>query len=339
MTRGLVVLLLLFAPLGCSSRKPAESRWVPLAEPREAAPSASPGLLLDSVVAWVNSSPITLSELEEARAHYESVGLLEFSPGPPTEARLNAALERHIDDLLIKAHAEKRGMVAPPELVENHVSETVRQMERNRGGAAELDLFLEQSGASRESLRAELRRWFRHDWLVAQAVYSRLSIGDAELERFVREREERSEPVERWHLLHAHLPLSGSASTEAVTAGRQALEDLLERFRETGSFAEAADAFAAGNRSRGAVALRLPDMTPDEMQKELADAVRSLEPGQASGVLRTMTGLHVFYVERKVDARRILTANLFDEERLKLRGELRKSATIQELTPLLEPGQ
>jgi len=274
--------------------------------------------LADRVVAWVDEDAVTLSELQEALAHYQSQG--DIAPGKADEAKLREARERWIDEALILAQARQKHIEVPTESLDNRAEGVLARMEKSHGGAEAFNRFLARGGTDRRALRAQLREWTRREWILAQAVNERIAITDEEVKRFVEERTRKGLPALRYHLSHLFFPIGKDAPEERWKDVEERGRGVLAAVSPGHAFSEVAGAFAGF----------LGILEPRELQPELAAALEKLEIGTPSGPIRTERGVHFLLIERKTTPREILYTIRFEEERAKWIKELRRKATIQQ---------
>ena len=290
--------------------------------------------LADRVVAWVDEDAVTLSELQEALAHYQSQG--DIAPGKADEAKLREARERWIDEALILAQARQKHIEVPTESLDNRAEGVLARMEKSHGGAEAFNRFLARGGTDRRALRAQLREWTRREWILAQAVNERIAITDEEVKRFVEERTRKGLPALRYHLSHLFFPIGKDAPEERWKDVEERGRGVLAAVSPGHAFSEVAGAFAERSRDEGVQGGFLGILEPRELQPELAAALEKLEIGTPSGPIRTERGVHFLLIERKTTPREILYTIRFEEERAKWIKELRRKATIQTATPILE---
>jgi len=284
--------------------------------------------LADRVVAWVDEDAVTLSELQEALAHYQSQG--DIAPGKADEAKLREARERWIDEALILAQARQKHIEVPTESLDNRAEGVLARMEKSHGGAEAFNRFLARGGTDRRALRAQLREWTRREWILAQAVNERIAITDEEVKRFVEERTRKGLPALRYHLSHLFFPIGKDAPEERWKDVEERGRGVLAAVSPGHAFSEVAGAFAERSRDEGVQGGFLGIVEPGDLQPELAAALEKLEIGTPSGPIRTGRGLHFLLIERKTTPREILYTTRFEEERAKWIKELRRKATIQQ---------
>ena len=275
----------------------------------------------------MDEDAVTLSELQEALAHYQSQG--DIAPGKADEARLREARERWIDEALILAQARQRHIEVPTESLDNRVEGVLAGMEKSHGGAEAFNRFLARGGTDRRTLRAQMREWTRREWILAQAVNERIAITDEEVKRFVEERTRKGLPTLRYHLSHLFFPIGKDAPEERWKDAEERGQGVLAAVSPGHAFSEVAGTFAERSRDEGVQGGFLGIVEPKELQPELAAALEKMEIGRPSGPIRTGRGVHFLLVERKTTPREILYTIRFEEERAKWITELRRKATIQ----------
>ena len=225
-------------------------------------------------------------------------------------------------------------------MIDNQVDPMIERLEKREGGKAQLDVLLERTGETRQSLRERLRGQLRREWTVARFIQSRVTVTDAEVEAFVKERREKGLPVRRYHVAHFFIPVAaGSDEDDWKAAEEIAYQVRLAAARE-GDFLEAALDYAHRYEREGAQAARLGALEPGEMDAAIAKAIEQTEPGHTTAPVRTERGVHVLYLERVTSAREILGALRFEKAKKELALELRNQATSARDRPDAQvPGQ
>jgi len=283
--------------------------------------------LVDRIVAWVNDEPITLSEVEEALVRLQGNGSLPR--GPINERNLRRALEMLVDETLLEAAAVKMGVAVPVETVDNRVEVLLARIEERQGGRERLEAFLADAGETRERLRERLRGQVRRDWTIGQAVGSRFTISESDVEEFRRERRAAGLPAERYRLSHAFLPVPAGAAAAQWDRAESEVHALRIEAERRGDFSRTVADWAKRHAAEGALGGDLGTVEADEIQEELARLLPGLEEGASSEPVRTARGVHLLFLDQKTTAKQILFARRFEEERIRWAEELRRAAAIQ----------
>jgi peptidyl-prolyl cis-trans isomerase SurA len=162
------------------------------------------------------------------------------------------------------------------------------------GGAdderAELVENLEREGIQYANYREDIRRQVLIQRVREREVDSKINVSDAEVDNYLATVASQAGEDE-YMLSHIYVTVPEQATPDVVQARRQRAEDALAQVKAGKDFAEVAasysnapDAGSGGNlgwRSRA----RLPSV--------FADVVRTMKPGEVSGILRSAGGFHI----------------------------------------------
>jgi len=253
---------------------------------------------LDHIAAIVNDEVITRQEL--TRRYEETVRTLkqQNTPLPPREILEKQLLERMITELALQQHARTTGIRVDPAQIERALQRIAAQ---NRLDLAGLAAALERDGQSLESLRATLR----NEFLIARArerdVDNRITVTDAEIEGYLQTQIQQGVENE-YNFAHILITVPEGASPEVIQARRARAEDVLAQLAAGADFAQlsASHSDAPNALQGGAFGWRASGKIPTLF----AEALKPLQPGQVSPLLRSSNGFHILklYDKRGLDA-------------------------------------
>ncbi len=253
---------------------------------------------LDHIAAIVNDEVITRQEL--TRRYEETVRTLkqQNTPLPPREILEKQLLERMITELALQQHARTTGIRVDPAQIERALQRIAAQ---NRLDLAGLAAALERDGQSLESLRATLR----NEFLIARArerdVDNRITVTDAEIEGYLQTQIQQGVENE-YNFAHILITVPEGASPEVIQARRARAENVLAQLAAGADFAQlsASHSDAPNALQGGAFGWRASGKIPTLF----AEALKPLQPGQVSPLLRSSNGFHILklYDKRGLDA-------------------------------------
>ncbi len=303
---ALALLPLLLA--GC-----ALPRWVPFvgrdrpAAPAAAAPAPAPpppsapaprpapveaDEVVDRIVAVVNNDAITLGEVQEAVALYrqENRGRAVDSD----EALFRQLLGRLIDARLQLQEADREKITVEDAEVEEEIAERMKRFgARTR---EELEAMVKAQGLSFEAVRRRVRDSLRVQKLVRRKVALRVSVTEAEIDRYLAENRDKLETGLTYHA--RHILITPETDTDAGwEAARIRAEMIRAQLAEGADFADLARRY-----SRDASARDGGDLGPlkrSELAPEIEQQILALEPGQTSAPFRSRLGWHLFRLESR----------------------------------------
>ncbi len=265
--------------------------WPALAHAQRSVP-------VDRVVAVVNDEVVTALELRE---RVEQIGRQLGRQGiepPPREVLEQQVLERLILERAQTQLARETGLVVDEGMVDRAV---MRIAENNNLNEAQLRSALEADGISWRRFREEIRTEIVLTRLREREVESGIVVTEAEIDSFLANNPDAFSGVEVL-LAHILLRVPENASEAEVRQVLALADDLRARHAAGEDFARLA---AAHSDAPDAVEGGLLGWRGKEQLPALfADAIRDLQPGQVSGVLRSGAGLHIvmFVAARGSDA-------------------------------------
>ncbi|MGA9524133.1 MAG: hypothetical protein WBV82_21915 [Myxococcaceae bacterium] len=143
---------------------------------------AEEGMIIDRVVAVIDGTPITLSELEfEARVALVGRGAVRAATEPLDDGTLASALEYAISERLQASEADKlqAWRVDPAE-----VETAVRAFRERFASPAEFEAFLARHEADLQQLGAVLERGLRASRMLESKVRLRAQVSEAEVRSY-----------------------------------------------------------------------------------------------------------------------------------------------------------
>jgi peptidyl-prolyl cis-trans isomerase C len=289
--------------------------------------------LSKEVAARVNGTPIarrTATEVFEA-----SVAQLD-APLPPAEA---AALRKEALDSLIEFELlYQESQARHLRVSDSAVADTIRTTQDRFGSPAAYRQALSEKGLTPQDIERDTRKTLAVDRLLAEAVWNRVSVTDAEVKQFYGEHSQEFRHPTQVRASHILIRLPPGERERAMA--RSKAEALAKRAQGGEDFA----ALARAESEDKITALQGGDLGYFEQGAMVAavdEVAFRLEPGQVSGVVQTPHGLHVIKVTGRRTAgiapldevrERIVTL-LTREKRQRLQeelvAELRRQATVE----------
>ena len=256
---------------------------------------AQRGVLVDRIVAVVNKEVITASELAE-RIQFAERQLRRGNIAVPERALLERQmLERLILDKAQVQLAVESGLRVDELQLDRAVQ---RVAESNNVTLAEFRRRLEADGVVFDRFRAELRQQILLTRLRERQVDDRVQVSDSEIDIFMEENKAATSGAVEYDAAHILVRIPEQASPERIEQARARAEKARAEAQAGGDFARlAASTSDAGDALEGGAlgwraASRLPEL--------FADALKSMQPGELSPVLRSPAGFHVLkLVERR----------------------------------------
>jgi len=295
--------------------------------------SAAPGAyqreltqLADRVVARVNAQAIALSEVEESvvRRRLADPQARQMSLRQLFEEELRSLID---EELLVQA-AEKMNVEAPEEVLAAQVDQLLQRIERGFGSEAAMREALSESGFTLDKLRADLRQREARQLKITQAISTRFTVTDAEVEEYAKKLRAEGKPTVSLHLRHILIRCPPDADPKTVKKAQTRAFDAALAAQGKMTFEEAAQRFSDDKETRDSGG-DLGYVNEGTMAPALEEAAKLLEVGKVSQPARSDNGFHVLLLVNKRTPRKMLFAERFEAERKKWLEELHRTQTVE----------
>jgi len=253
---------------------------------------------LDHIVAVVNDEVITRQELARRTTEITQSLSRQKTPLPPREVLEKQLLERMVTELALQQNARNTGIRVDPTQIERALQRIAAQ---NKLDMAGLQAALEKDGLSLDSLRTTIR----NEILIARArerdVDNRIAVSDAEIEGYLQTLAQQGVETE-YNFAHILISVPENTSPEQNQARRARAEDILAQLAQGADFAQlsASHSDAPNALQGGAFDWR----ASGKMPALYVDALKPMQPGQLSPLLKSSNGFHIvkLYDKRGLDA-------------------------------------
>ena len=273
------------------------SAKAPEAPPRSPAPKRvtlhADESVADRVVAVVNNDAITLGELQENIVAYRHENRQEQATATDEELA-SKFLNRLIETRLQLQEAEREKVVVDEAEVTEELADRIKRI--GAKSQEEFEAMLRAQGISMESIKKRLRDSLRVSKMVRRKVSMRVSVTEAEINRYLEDNRPKLETGLAYHARHILIVPEGS-SPEAWEAARVRAADGWAQLVAGAEFAELArqhsgDATASDGGDLGT-------MKRGELAADIEREVLTLSPGEISPPYRSALGYHLFRLESK----------------------------------------
>ena len=257
-------------------------------------PSASRIVLLDRIVAVVNDQVITRRDLDERVTTVLTQLRQQGTPLPPRDLLEKQVLERMIFNQVQLQYAKETGLRVDDATLEKTLS---RIAEDSKLTPVQLRAALEKDGISFNKFREDIREEITIARLREREVDNKITIADSEVDNFLSTRQIQEGKTDEYHLSHILVSVPEQASPERLQERRARAEQALAQIKGGADFRQVAASFSdAPDAVQGGVlgwreTTRLPTI--------FADAVKGLNAGEISGVLRSPNGFHIVRVNER----------------------------------------
>jgi len=262
------------------------------AAPPARAPAPHAVIPLDRVIAVVNDEALTRYDLEEQkRTVLQQMQAQKVRP-PPEDVLDKQLLERLVTQRALMQYAKETGIRIDDVQVERTIQ---RIAQENKMTPVQFRQAVEREGISFDKYRDEIRNEITLQRLREREVDSRIAVSDAEVDNFLATIASQAGGETEYHLAHVLVIVPEQASPEQIEAKRLRAEEALKQIRGGAEFSQVAAGF-----SDAPDALKGGDLgwrAPARLPTVFAEQVRSMKPGEVSGVLRSPAGFHIVKLE------------------------------------------
>ena len=248
--------------------------------------------LTERVIAVVNNDAITLGELEEAMAAARAAGATV--PGGPEQMRRDF-LNRFIESRLQLQEAEREKIVVEDAEIDEELLERIKKS--NVKDLEEFKEGIKAQGLSYESVRKRLRDNIKMSKVVRRKVTLRISVTEAEIDRYLAENREKLETGLGYHARHILIVPEGGATDTSWEAARIRAELVRTQLREGADFAELAKRHSGDATAKDGG--DLGTLKRGELAQDVEARILALGPGEVSEPFRSDLGYHIFRLEAK----------------------------------------
>ncbi len=243
---------------------------------------------IDRIVAVVDQVVITENELID---RIQTVrGQLEKQGGnmPPTDVLQKQILERLINDRLLLQYAAQTGV----RVDDTQLDKTVERIaEQNRLSVPEFRAALEQEGISYRKFREDIRNEIIIARLREREVENRVNVTEAEIDNFLTTQSARGDIQDEFEISHILIRTPEEGSPEELQKLREKAEHALKQLQDGANFAEVSASFSdAPNALEGG---NLGWKTSTQIPELFNEALKPLQPGELSQILRSPNGFHI----------------------------------------------
>lgn len=247
--------------------------------------------LLDRIVATVNDEPILQSELEEA-TFIALNQLRQQGITPPPRKQLERKV---LDQLILKKIQQQRAKQRHIQVTDDEINHALSQLAARNGMTLDqLQVTLEsQSPGAFAKLRKQVRDELMIEKLRQLEVINRINVTEQDVEQYLKQIN--GGPQKRYHLRHILIALPSAPTKVQVAEARAKAEQLRQQLNKGTDFAQ-----LAVKHSQGQYALKGGDLgwrNEAALPDLFINALKNLQPGEISPVLKSPSGFHLLKLE------------------------------------------
>jgi parvulin-like peptidyl-prolyl isomerase len=255
--------------------------------------SAQEIVLLDEIVARVNSEIITMIDLNK-ELRILRASLVQDTQNPEQleqefQREKRTLLRTMIQTRMLAQRAEEFGISAN---IEGDVTNVIEEMRKESGipNLEILDQVLQEQGSSLEDYRQSLKQRLTIDSLLQQFVYSKLTLLTPEIEAYYQEHIEEYTEKAQVELKELLFLTEGEDKAQL----REKAEEVLAQLRAGASFEDLAEQYSDGpTAARGG---DIGSFKQGSMSPLIEEVAFQLKEGEISGIIETEYGLQIIKV-------------------------------------------
>jgi peptidyl-prolyl cis-trans isomerase SurA len=271
------------ARTGASGARPGAA-----APPRTVSTPGRPVVTLDRVIAVVNDEALTQYDLDAQKRNVLAQMKTQNVTPPPNDVIEKQLLERLITERAIAQYAKETGVRIDDAQVERTIQ---RIAQDNKMSPDEFRRAVEKEGIPYAKYREEVRNEMMLQRLRDREVDSKIVVSDAEVDNFLASMSAQSGGDSEYRVAHILVLLPEQASPDQIDFRRRRAQEALQQIKSGGDFAQVAASF-----SDAPDALKGGDLgwrAPARLPTVFVETVRTMKPGDISGVLRSPSGFHI----------------------------------------------
>ena len=253
-------------------------------------------VVVDRIVAVVNSDIITLFDLQRALRPYEqNIRALRYPP--EKERQMLFQVRKDILDQLIDVKLAdqeiKRNQIS---VSEEEIDGAIERLKASRSMTDEqLREGLSQQGLTMEEYRKEIKEQILRSKLINREVKSKIVITNEDISAYYESHREKYAGEKKYHLWNIFAKLPPEAGTQEKEAVRQQMQSIYDRLVQGTSFESLVQELTEADSTIHGADLGL--FRPHELSRQLRTAVKQMKTGEFSRVLETDFGYQIVYVQ------------------------------------------
>jgi peptidyl-prolyl cis-trans isomerase SurA len=266
-------------------------------------PSQAAPVLLNRIVAVVNSAVITQSELDQQLQQTLNQMALRKTPPPAKDVLEKRILERMITERVLLQMADESNIRIDGDTLDRAVARVAAQ---NNLDLPAFRAALEKDGISFEAFRKQIRQQLIISRLREREVDNHIVVTDAEIDNFLANQKQDAEHQTEYNLSHILFLAPEGASPDALQKLKAKAEKAAAELKAGADFAQVSASYSDAQNALqgGAMGWRSEAKLPSLF----VDAVKDLKAGDITPVLHSANGYHILKLidKRGVDTKMIV---------------------------------
>jgi peptidyl-prolyl cis-trans isomerase SurA len=243
---------------------------------------------IDRIVAIVDQTVVTEQELE-SRIRTVTAQLQKQGTELPAENILRKQiLERLISDTLQLQYAAQSGL----KVDDSQLDKTIERIaEQNQLTLTEFADALAKDGVSMGKFRSDIRNEITIARLREREVDSRINVSESEIDNFLTTQASSNENQDEYEIAHILIRTPEEGATEDVQKAKAKVDEVIKALQAGTNFAKVSASFSDAPNALEGGSLGWKSST--QMPALFLDALKNMQVGNVSEVLRSPNGFHI----------------------------------------------
>jgi peptidyl-prolyl cis-trans isomerase SurA len=292
------------------------------ASPSLAQSNSSRPILIERVVAVVNSEVIVETELQRRIGQARQALARSGQQSPAPRVLREQVLDRMINDLALLQRAAMTGIAVDDQTLDRAVA---RIADQNGLSVTGLRDQLEKEGVAFARFRQDIKEEIMLTRLREREVDNRLRISDAEVDAFLAAQGQNLARVDEIKLAQVLISVAEKADAKTQEAAKLLAQQVFEKAKAGEDFADLVSAHSAANKVNGG---SLGWRSPDRLPSLFVNAVARLAPGQVAEPVRSANGFHILKLEDRRSALQSQLVDVFKARHILIRVDAQTSEQV-----------
>jgi peptidyl-prolyl cis-trans isomerase SurA len=243
---------------------------------------------IDRIVAIVDQTVVTEQELESRIRTVTAQLQKQGTELPPENILRKQILERLISDTLQLQYAAQSGL----KVDDSQLDKTIERIaEQNQLTLTEFADALAKDGVSMGKFRADIRNEITIARLREREVDSRVNVSESEIDNFLTTQASSNENQDEYEIAHILIRTPEEGATEDVQKAKAKVDEVIKALQAGTNFSKVSASFSDAPNALEGGSLGWKSST--QMPALFLDALKNMQVGTVSEVLRSPNGFHI----------------------------------------------
>ena len=243
---------------------------------------------IDRIVAIVDQTVVTEQELESRIRTVTAQLQKQGTELPPENILRKQILERLISDTLQLQYAAQSGL----KVDDSQLDKTIERIdEQNQLTLTEFADALVKDGVSMGKFRADIRNEITIARLREREVDSRINVSESEIDNFLTTQASSNENQDEYEIAHILIRTPEEGATEDVQKAKAKVDEVIKALQAGTNFSKVSASFSDAPNALEGGSLGWKSST--QMPSLFLDALKNMQVGTVSEVLRSPNGFHI----------------------------------------------